>query len=342
VQVTNRIEWIDSLKGLGIIAIYLGHFANDAGALYSFVFTYHVPLFFFISGFFGRAKPGDSFLQFVKRKFFRLMVPYFGFVFIAIFVYLLSMDVDVKTMLVQGFFGVRNNLFAGSLWFLPCLFVMSIMYQSVLIILKKKRFALIIAIALFIVTQTLFTQSPSSKPCWFWNIDSAMYYMIFYATGSMVFPYLRDFRIKTLSVSKRVCIFLFGAFSVLITAIVYFKGSGTIYALIGVDFFLIQWLYKICLPLLMISSNIMVAILLRKVSVLKLLGKSTLALCGTEQIIKIIIPTVLGLFSLSLKLFTPLATVLYTLICLLVNRFTIVAVIENNLPVLNGKSKWCE
>ena len=40
----NRYEWVDVLRFLGIFAIYLGHFENKAGKLYSFVFSYHVSL----------------------------------------------------------------------------------------------------------------------------------------------------------------------------------------------------------------------------------------------------------------------------------------------------------
>ncbi|EII8191729.1 acyltransferase, partial [Shigella flexneri] len=43
----TRHDWVDALKFLGIFAIYLGHLGLGAGKLYPFVFSYHVPLFFF-------------------------------------------------------------------------------------------------------------------------------------------------------------------------------------------------------------------------------------------------------------------------------------------------------
>ncbi|MCI8815137.1 MAG: acyltransferase family protein, partial [Lachnospiraceae bacterium] len=45
-----RYEYIDVLKFLGIFAIYLGHITSPSGSVYKFVFLYHVPLFFFVSG----------------------------------------------------------------------------------------------------------------------------------------------------------------------------------------------------------------------------------------------------------------------------------------------------
>ena len=46
----TRIEWIDILKLLGMIAIFCGHLGEGSGRLRTFVFYYHVPLFFFASG----------------------------------------------------------------------------------------------------------------------------------------------------------------------------------------------------------------------------------------------------------------------------------------------------
>lgn len=320
----DRIAWIDTLKALGIIAIYLGHFGSDAGKMYSFVFAYHVQLFFFVSGFFARVKDGETILQFFKARFLRLMVPYFGFSLVAMIIYSLSMNTSIKTMLFQGAQGIRNHLFAESLWFFPCLFVVSIMYYVILYFVKKKGFALIVATVMFVLTQTLLPSNPCLEPSWFWNIDSAMYYIVFYAFGAVVFPYLKAFSFKKLSVYGRVGVLLFALLCIFVTIVVYVKGGATIYTYIGGEFFLVNWLYQIIRPILMIFTNIYLAVLLRKATILNGIGRYTLTLCGTEQIIKILIPTILGLFSISLNLSTPLSTFLYTLLCLIINRYTVV------------------
>jgi len=56
-------EWIDNLKGLGIIIIVFGHSCYPSDSiLIRYVFTFHVPLFFFISGFlFTRKKEVNTF-----------------------------------------------------------------------------------------------------------------------------------------------------------------------------------------------------------------------------------------------------------------------------------------
>ena len=49
-NIAYRVAWLDVARAIGIYAIYLGHFGETAGPAYRFVFQFHVPLFFFLSG----------------------------------------------------------------------------------------------------------------------------------------------------------------------------------------------------------------------------------------------------------------------------------------------------
>lgn len=335
----KRVKWVDTLKALGILAVYLGHFADNAGRMYSFVFAYHVPLFFFVSGFFAHNKKDETILQSVKNKFLQLMIPYFGFVIITAIIYSLCMDVSMSDMLIQGLLGIRNQLFAKSLWFLPCLFVMSVIYSLILRVVKKKNFALIVAIIVFVITQTLFAKSPSGYPSWFWNIDSALYYLIFYAIGAVLYSYLKNFSYRSLSLYKKIAVSGFLLLCILVTGVVYLKGSGVIYSFVGTDFFLILWALKIAVPILLIFANILLSCVLQNLPILNSIGRSTLVLCGTEQAIKVLIPTVLTMFSIPVKMHSPLATLLYAIICVTVNQYTLVRIINKYIPVLRGEWK---
>lgn len=57
-QITEkkRIDWVDMLKGIAIICVIIGHRTwSDYGALpcmlKSWIYSFHMPLFFFLSGF---------------------------------------------------------------------------------------------------------------------------------------------------------------------------------------------------------------------------------------------------------------------------------------------------
>lgn len=58
-------EWIDVLKGIGIILVVIGH-VNTKGFLVQWLYTFHMPLFFALSGYilykFGKYIPFQKFL----------------------------------------------------------------------------------------------------------------------------------------------------------------------------------------------------------------------------------------------------------------------------------------
>lgn len=67
-----RMQFIDIAKGIAIICIILGHIGNPT--INRIVFTFHVPIFFLITGYFINTK--REMLDFIKIKFRTLIVPY--------------------------------------------------------------------------------------------------------------------------------------------------------------------------------------------------------------------------------------------------------------------------
>lgn len=68
-----RQAWIDLAKVLGIWLVVLGHMPHSSPALKTFIFSFHMPLFFFISGYLAKPKPlGET----VKQGGWRLLLPY--------------------------------------------------------------------------------------------------------------------------------------------------------------------------------------------------------------------------------------------------------------------------
>lgn len=68
----NRVQYIDVAKGIAMICIILGHL-GDAN-INRVVFTFHVPIFFFITGYFTNSERDIT--EFVKNKLRTLIVPY--------------------------------------------------------------------------------------------------------------------------------------------------------------------------------------------------------------------------------------------------------------------------
>ena len=67
-----RFQYIDIARGLAIICIVLGHLGNST--INRVVFTFHVPIFYLITGFFVNSIDRD--VDFIKKRARSLLVPY--------------------------------------------------------------------------------------------------------------------------------------------------------------------------------------------------------------------------------------------------------------------------
>ena len=130
----KRIAWIDNARAIAIFFIVLGHI-NVSGQFCTYLNSFHVPLFFFISGLTFSAK--DKPLDFLKKKVKRILVPYLIFSSISIFIYLVfgkaaanklegtDYMLSLRQCIYGMLYGARGNGFMSwnrPLWFLPCLF----------------------------------------------------------------------------------------------------------------------------------------------------------------------------------------------------------------------------
>jgi acyltransferase len=117
---------VDILKGIAILAVIFGHIASP---LTNFIFSWHMPLFFFISGFF--IKTEDNFKIFFLKNFKKIMIYFFIFAIIGFLVtyfkdiFLNRENESLKDGITGIFFWMdmehlRNYGFI--LWFLPALF----------------------------------------------------------------------------------------------------------------------------------------------------------------------------------------------------------------------------
>lgn len=62
-----RMLWIDVAKTVGIFLVVFSHL-GQSGSTESFLWTFHVPLFFFISGYLTRPRTDREFLSSVMSK----------------------------------------------------------------------------------------------------------------------------------------------------------------------------------------------------------------------------------------------------------------------------------
>lgn len=305
----KRVLFIDVAKCLGMFMIYLGHFGEAAGAAYEFVFKFHVPLFFFLSGCMSNYN-NASFPEFIKSRFKRIMVPFWLFSFFSILVKVLSEKIPAPTVneyiitVLEGC--VRNTFFVGGLWFLTCLFVMEILFR--LLKLLKNRW-LIFAVCFLI--SLLYGLYFYDGPKWFYNIDTALYLIVYYALGYAVYPkILKLFELD--SRGKKIAFTVAGAVSLLYGASVFF-GYDYLNPLLSKN----ALTGAVCTVLqtsVLIWLTLSVSKCFERAAVLRNTGKESLMLCGNEYIVKVSVHDLLASLKLRPEFWSPLGVCLYVVV----------------------------
>ncbi|HOW15879.1 acyltransferase family protein [Methanosarcina sp.] len=198
-----RLHWIDALKGIGIMLVVLAHHSLPI-ALDTYIFSFHMPLFFFISGFlFDFGKYTGSSVNFVKGRFRSLIVPYFCFALITcLFYFLLDTGFQPGVTNIKFFEHItilENSILHGTyhilyalgpmisynppLWFLTCLFVTEILFYG----LAKKYYGepkkLVLWITVAGVIGYLYSVYVSFRIPW--NVDVALAAIVFYGAGNL-------------------------------------------------------------------------------------------------------------------------------------------------------------
>lgn len=137
---SKRIEYIDIARGIGILLVVMGHndFALVSPFAYQVIYSFHMPLFFFLSGYFINTTIG--FWDFFKKRFNSLLKPFLFTLFLIYFGSLSFGKMGFETAIlriVKSLYGTGRYIDWVQLWFLPHLFVVSL-YAFVFYALMKK------------------------------------------------------------------------------------------------------------------------------------------------------------------------------------------------------------
>ena len=105
----QRIEYIDFMKGIAIFLVVLGHVYQfcfkDTGQVFQFIYIFHMPFFFLLSGYFAQRTRVN--VDFFKKKTISLLFPFvFGGSLFALLMGRCKPTYIVIFMRVIGFFGV--------------------------------------------------------------------------------------------------------------------------------------------------------------------------------------------------------------------------------------------
>lgn len=198
-QLMPRQKWVDISKAFGIFLVFYGHLleviVNEysvAFEQYKFIYSFHMPLFFFMSGFFG--KQSINTFQRIKSLTIHRLIPvlFFSLLCVPGFIFLLLKGVlsgkQFVGLLFQYFYGFPA--FNIVTWFLVCLFTSEVLSLGFFKLVEKKYqlvgSIIVLSAGLFLCNYFYSTKVPNN----FWYINEAIVALGFYLLGYIAFPYL--------------------------------------------------------------------------------------------------------------------------------------------------------
>jgi len=228
----ERQYWVDIAKSIGIYLIVFGHLPTS-DFLVNFLWTFHVPLFFFISGFLNKSGSPEAFL---KRLTFRLVIPYISIYLTTVLLVVAFGDrfyVATVNTVGEMLFGIfwGSQTYEGFvnvvLWFLPALAIVELIFN---LLIQKTKWLYIP----FLVTSIYIYQTGNYDL--FLSIDLALLGLNYYIIGiyARKYNFVQFFREVSLWILVLVFMVLF-AFTLLFAYYgnVWYTGSFYPISLVG-------------------------------------------------------------------------------------------------------------
>ena len=220
--IKQREEWIDYLRGIGIVLMVAGH-ALIWRPLTKWIFGFHVPLFFVLSGFlFNRQKWSErGFGKFAAARFRNYVIPYFLWCAICFVInfpifYFNNRHSDMlltaiknlgwiaTSIRVDGVFLPQN---CTALWFLTCLFLSQLAFY--LLVNCKPMWQCVLAVVFIAINYVTYYFEAPLLP---WHLDVALIGSVFMLIGY----YIKEKRLLDKIQTMRVPVLMIIAASMII------------------------------------------------------------------------------------------------------------------------------
>lgn len=325
----KRIDWIDSLRGLAMFFVILGHaFVDHKNIIRNYIYSFHMPLFFFVSGLTYREKD-ISFLEYLKNKCKGLLLPYLCLnVFVFIIKYIMSLtlgmykNINLVSSLKAFIKGVGGEIPCIQSWFILTLLIVDIMFYILKKLFKDDKkltvgVTLIFALGYYLSKMKFSFDIP-------WHADTALVAIMYYFLGYMFMKYLDKYKIILESKWSYLVILISFPFAYYLQLI---NGRVSMNANNYKNVFLFLGSSLITI----ISLVILVNLIMKKDKLFKGVGVNSIFYLGYHAFILSIVKKFIPLF-LSNNIYTILTSIIDLLIL-----FPIAIFVNKYIPILVGK-----
>lgn len=193
VMMQKRIDWIDMSKGIGIILMIYGHIHGCLFPAKIWLCSFHMPLFFFLSGITYNSLKYTQLNKLLSNKAITLLIPYALFA-IAIFSWRVILQmigflnsgvpIDVKYIFRQVlgiFVQIRGTDYGIGVWFIPCIFISFLFLFVITKVANGNRFMeLLLGLCSFVIGYSYCRLIGIKLP---WGLDAAFIGSFFMVVG---------------------------------------------------------------------------------------------------------------------------------------------------------------
>lgn len=149
-KLEKRLIWIDIAKGIGLFLVILGHMPSLPEWFRLWIFSFHMPLFFFLSGYTSKSSEDTPLVIFLKKAIKRYLLPYYLYSGIVILFKFICVNTDsrsVQDILYDTFIGQGGN---HILWFFFAMFWINIISYAINRCVKV-GYSMVLSIFLYVV-----------------------------------------------------------------------------------------------------------------------------------------------------------------------------------------------
>lgn len=165
----QRIESFDILKGFGISLMIAAHTYGPNSMIWDFIYAFHMPLFFIVSGYFFKPKAISEVLRSNRNQ---LLIPYLTMCLIVISLTQIRQPHNIRTDIENTFCGL------GPGWFMLAMILARIEFLFILKLFPHRY----ISISLIISTIVCITAYYNGIPA-FLSFFPSLASLLFFATG---------------------------------------------------------------------------------------------------------------------------------------------------------------
>ena len=186
----ERLHWLDYSKTIGMYLVVLGHVLKDNAQLFKVViYSFHMPLFFFLSGFLHKLKIGRGkyFLSILKQ----LVIPFLIFNGLTFITKIKDIPIDGVFVVTCDFLKeLGESIYLGELPIGPSWFILSLIWMKIIMFFLLRirsdfRSLSIVGITWVIVLAVFYTSNFPKIPNYF-HLGSSLLSFPFYIAGYLL------------------------------------------------------------------------------------------------------------------------------------------------------------